>query len=418
MRRLGHPGLTPWARGIFLLLLAACSTPDTTSTYRVERQAFVHKVTAEGILKAETTTPLTVPTEVRRTVRLAWIAADGSPVEAGDVVARFDPTAIEERLEEGQSDLKSAGLEVDQSRIESSVKMTEIETKRQQADLELGHAQQFQKTDDAVFSRHEIVESQIDAKLAAERKQHASDSHEAQRSLSRTKLELLAIKERRARQEIDQARDGLAALEVRAPHAGILTLVRDWRGEAPQVGSEMWRGQPIAEIPDLETLEAEVFVLEADAGGLEAGKPATVVVEARPAESLAATIKRVDTVAKPRFRGSPVQYFGVVLTFDESPAEACKPGQRVQATLILEEVDDALAVPRTAILQEDGVTKVLVATDAGFEPRNVETGASSPGLVVVTEGLTGNERIALAPPRAGGGGGGAERTAASEGASP
>ncbi len=393
--RLVRPG------GILLLLLAACSTPDADPTYRVERRAFVHKVTAEGNLKAETTTPLTVPTQVRRTVRLAWVADDGSLVEEGDLVARFDPTDMEERLEEGRSDLKSAGLEVDKSRVESGVKVTEIETKEQVADLELDHAKRFQKTDATVFSRHEIVESEIDETLAVERKQHAADSAKTQQSLSQTKLELLAIKQRKARLAIEQAEGGLSALEVRAPHAGILTLARR-NGEVPAAGAEMWRGQQIAEIPDLSVMEAEVFVLEADAGGLEAGKPATVIVEAEPETVYAAEIRRVEAVAKPRFRGSPVQYFGVVLALAESPSAVMKPGQRVRATLVLGEVEDALVVPRQAVVQQDGETRVFVASGGGFEPRAVATGAASLGLVVVTSGLAEGDLIALSPPSVGG----------------
>ncbi len=387
--------------GILVLLLAACSDTGSVPTYEALRRPFVHRVTAEGVLKAETTTPLTVPTQVRRTVRLAWVAEDGSLVEEGDLVARFDPTGMEERLEKGRSDLASAGLEVDRSKVESGVKVREIETRKQVADLELDHARRFQKTDEAVFSRHEIVESEIDETLAVERKQHAADSRQTQESLSRTNLELLAIQQSKARRLIDQAEDGLSALEVRAPHAGILTLARDWRGEMPAAGAEMWRGQDIAEIPDLSTMEAEVFVLEADAGGLEVGKPATVVVEAEPEMVWAAEIKRVDAVAKPRFRGSPVQYFGVVLKLAEQP-EAMKPGQRVRATLILDEDSDALVVPRQAVVQEEGVTLVFVASGDGFEPRRVETGASSLGLVVITGGLEEGERIALAPPSTGG----------------
>lgn len=385
-----------------LASLAACSRPEATPTYEVERRSFVHRVTAEGTLKAVTTTPLTVPTEVRQTVRLAWVAADGSLVAEGDLVARFDPTEMEERLEEGRTDLRSAGFEVEKSKVESAAKVTEIETKLKVADLELGHAKRFQKTDDSVFSRHEIVESEIDEELAVDRKEHATDSRQTQGSLSRTELDLLAIKERKAQLVIDQARDGLSALEVRSPHAGILTLVRGWSGEVPQVGAEMWRGQQIAEIPDLSHLEAEVFVLEADAGGLEAGKPATVVVEAEPETAFTAVIQRVDSVAKPRFRGSPVQYFGVVLELTGELGESMKPGQRVRATLYIEEVPDALVVPRQAVVQEGGKPQVFVAAGDGFEPRRVETGASSLGLVVVTGGLEAGERIALSPPSAGG----------------
>ncbi len=385
---------------IFLLL--ACSSPGAIPTYEIERRPFVHKITAEGVLKAETTTPLTVPTQVQHTVRLAWVAEDGSVVQEGDLVARFDATDMEKQLDQGEADLESARLAADKSRLEGGVKVEALETRRQVADLELGHAQRFHKTDAEVFSRNEIVESEIDEELAVERREHATESRVTQESLNRTDLDLLGIQERRARQAIDQARNGLSALEVRAPHAGILTLARNWRSEVPQVGAEMWRGQKIAEIPDLATMEAEVFVLEADAGGLEADKPATVIVEARPAEVFAATIRRVDAVAKPQFRGSPVQYFGVVLAFADEPAATMKPGQRVRATLILDEVKDALVVPRQAVVQKDGVARVFVAAGGGFVPRQVETGASSLGLVVVTGGLEEGDRIALAPPSTGG----------------
>ncbi len=405
MTRDGGPGGPGGLGGIVLpvllaVLTLACTRSDAVPTYRVERLPFVHRVTAEGTLKAATTTPLTVPPQVERTVRLAWVAREGTRVEAGDLVARFDPTDMAERLEEGRSKLESTGLETVKTQVERGAKMAAIETRSQVADLELDHARRFQKTDADVFSHHDIVESEIDEELAVERKEHATDSRRTQDSLSKTELDLLAIKQRKARLVIDQASKGLSALEVRAPHAGILTLIRSWNGEVPQVGTEMWRGQEIAEIPDLTSMEAEVFVLEADAGGLEVGKPATVVIEAEPENSYPAKIRRVDPVAKPRFRGSPVQYFGVTLEFTAEPSASMKPGQRVRATLMLDEVADALVVPRQALVQEEGETKVFVAAGSGFEPRRVETGASSLGLVVVTGGLSEGERVALSPPGA------------------
>ena len=390
------------AAGISAQVLSACSRPDGTPTIRVERRAFEHRVTAEGTLKAVKTTPVNVPSEVRRYVRLAWLAADGSLVEEGEVIARFDPTEMQERLVEGQSDLQSATLEVRKSKVESGTKVAELDTKLRIADLELDHVERFQKTDSQVFSRQELVESQVDGELARQRKVHASHSRRARDSLSRTELDLLAIKQHQAQLTIDEARDGLSALEVRAPHAGILTLIRNWQGEVPQVGAQMWRSQQIAEIPDLSVMEAEVFVLEADAGGLETGKPASVVIEAQPGITHPARIRRVDAVAKPRFRGSPVQYFGVVLELTGEAEVTLKPGQRVRATLILHDVEDALVVPRQAVKLEAGESRVFVRDGAEFEPRRVATGASSLGLVVVTEGLAEGEEIALSPPYGGG----------------
>ncbi len=160
----------------------------------------------------------------------------------------------------------------------------------------------------------------------------------------------------------------------------------------------MWRGQEIGEIPDLSVMEAEVFVLEADAGGLETGKGAAVTVEAFPEKTFTATISHVDAVAKPRYRGSPVQYFGVTLEMEKSEDLPAKPGHRVKATLLLEEIDEALVVPRQAVFTGDDEPYVYVKNGSGFARREVEIGAKSMGLMVVTEGLEEGDVIALRPP--------------------
>ena len=47
----------------------------------------------------------------------------------------------------------------------------------------------------------------------------------------------------------------------------------------------VWPNDKVAEIPDLGSMEAEVWVLEVDAGGLTVGQAATVLVEGRPVGS-------------------------------------------------------------------------------------------------------------------------------------
>lgn len=378
-------------------LLGACTPSPPVPTIVVEPRPFELRVTAEGVLTAATATRVGVPTDLDEAVRLAWIAPEGITVAAGEVVARFDPSEMERRLEEGQSDLESATAEARKTALENEVTLSTLDTQLETARLELDHADRYRKTDDVLFSRHDIVESAIDLELAAERRDNATATLAVQSELGVTRLDLVGIKQRKANLKIDRARAGLEALEVRAPHAGVLTLVRNWLGEPPEVGSQVWPGQEIAEIPDLATLQAEVFVLEADAGGLEAGKPAEVVVEAHPGVSYPARISQVDPVAKPRTRGSPVQYFAVTLALDRTDPELMKPGQRVRATLVLEHLDEALVVPRQALQLLEGGHLVLVVQGRDLVPRPVELGASSAGLVVVKSGLVAGEEVALRP---------------------
>ncbi len=379
-------------------LLVGCGSRSREPIYTVSRTAFVHRVTAEGTLEAREATKISVAPTVTSRVRLAWIAAEGTRVEEGDLIARFDREDFERRLEEARAELDSAGFRTQETRADNDRKLQEHKRDFEIADLELGFARRYQKEDAQIFSRHEIAESEIDEELANARRQHADEMTSAQHELAQTELDILAIEKRKANLRIDEAEAGLESLEVRAPHAGILTLVRNWRGEPPAVGAEMWRGQEIAEIPALAEVQAEVFVLEADARGLVEGRRAQVVVAAHPEVLHEGRISRVDALAQPRFGDSPVQYFGVIVELDVTHPDTMKPGQRVSATLFLEELDEALVVPRQAIHQRGDRTWVYRRNGSGFEVCDVVIGPSSVGLVVITEGLEDGDVVALVEP--------------------
>jgi len=382
---------------VTILLLTACAAPPDVPTYRVERRAFEHQVSAEGLLQAARSTPITVPTEVEGRVRVAWLAPDGARVEEGEVVALLDGGELRENLEKGQADLLGVRLDAEKSEIESTVRQADLEKDLRIAELELGVAETFQKKDGEVFSRHDIIESEIDAELAGERREFAEGAQATETGLESNRRQLLEIRRRQAELQIARAERGLESLEIRAPHAGILQVRSNWRGQAVRVGTELWRGQPLGELPDLDRLEAEVYVLEADAGGLEQGRGASVVVEAHPGVEYRATIASVDKVARPRVPGLPLRYFAVTLDFEGEGPETAKPGQRVRATLELENLDDVLVVPRQAIYQREGESWVRVQSGRDFEPRRVEVGAASLGLVVVEKGLDEGEVVVLEP---------------------
>jgi HlyD family secretion protein len=149
-------------------------------------------------------------------------------------------------------------------------------------------------------------------------------------------------------------------------------------------------------------MEAEVFVLEADAGGLKVGKPARVVLESHAERVYSATIASIDTLAKRPRSGVPTQYFGLVLAFERTEPEVMKPGGRVKATLVLDS-QKALSVPRHAVFERDGRRVVYRWQGGRFEAVPIELGATTPGRVVVSSGLNAGDRIALADPSAGDG---------------
>ena len=219
-----------------------------------------------------------------------------------------------------------------------------------------------------------------------------------ERNLSRSKAGMLSVEQQKAQLAITHAKSALESMEIHAPHEGLFVLQRNWRGEVAKIGDQMWPNQRVAEIPLLETMEAEVFVLEIDGSGLAEKQPAEMLIEARPETVYKGTVRLVDKLAKPRIGKVPIQYFAVVIELEKTVPAVMKPGQRVRATITLDE-EEALVVPRQAILSKDGKNFVYRRTPRGeFEMVPVELGTSTSGRVAVTSGLAAGDRIALRDP--------------------
>lgn len=368
-------------------------------TERVRRQRFVHNVGAEGVLRAVQATPIVAPTEGDEPLKIAWLAADGSRVKAQEALVRFDPTALEQDLANGNSDKATALQRIGKAQAQGEVTERNLDRDAGLADRELANARTFQGKDALIYSRFDIIGSEIDVDLAQKRKTHAEAVKGVRGRLEKTDVDLLEIERRKADIQISKAEHALKALELAAPHDGIVVFRRDWRGNVARVGETVWPGQKLAEIPRLDNMEAEVYVLETDAGGLAVGLGSRVSVEGSAAGPVAGKVKQVDALAKTRFRNVPVQYFGAILELERTDPATMKPGQRVQATLVIAEEDHALVIPRQAVFEQGGGRVVYRKTVwGGFRPVEVTLGATALGRVVVNRGLAEGDVIALVDP--------------------
>lgn len=380
--------------------LRGAGTDDAIPTYVVGESDLVRQVNAEGNLRAVKKTPLTVPKTSGEWggMKLAWVTTDGTHVKKGDVVVKFDRTDPEKKLVDGQADLASADARLAAEQIKSKTAIEGRDRDAQLARTELDARKKFQATDTEIFSRNQIIESQIDDTLATAKQDHAEKTKQVERTLSRTKANLIVVEQQKAKIAITHAKSALESMEIRAPHDGIFVLQRNWRGEVPKIGDQMWPSQTVAEIPLLEAMEAEVFVLEVDGSGLAEKQLVEIVIEAKPDTVYTGKIKLVDKLAKPRVGGVPIQYFAVTVSLDKTDVAYMKPGQRVRGKLIIDKTH-GLVVPRQAILNKDGKSFVYKRSEGGeFEQVPVELGAATSGRVAVKTGLTAGDVIALRDP--------------------
>ena len=381
------------------LLRSGGPAEPSVTTYKVGKQKFTRRVTAEGNLRAVKATRLSAPQGrgMRGALKIAWLAADGTYVKKGAPVVKFDPSEPEKQLRDGEADLAAADAKLAAEAVKSREKVKQRESDAVLAKDELEQQKKFQNKDEQIFSRNQIIESQIDEGLAQAKEQHAQDAQRVEEHLSQSNAAVLAVERQKAQLAISHAKTELAEMEIDAPNDGIFVLRRSWRGELPKLGDSIWPGQDIAEIPLLDAMEAEVFVLEIDGTGLAEKQPAEIVIEARPDKTYTGKVRLVEKLAQPRQEGSPVQYFAVVVELDRTDREVMKPGQRVRATIVLDQ-EDAIVVPRQAVFERDSKSVVYKQTPTGFEPIVVELGAATSGRVVIKSGLAAGDVIALRDP--------------------
>jgi RND family efflux transporter MFP subunit len=393
------------ALGIAAILLVAgplnpkrilATSPVSVEEVRVGR--FVREVTATGALKAVEATPVLVPVEADGPQKIGWLAPDGARVRKGDPVVLFDATEIEKTLADGRADRDTAANKIGKIGAENRRTLATLDLDLGLVRQELAEADDFAQKDPEIFSRNEIITSGIDRQLLEQRLAAAEFRRAETSKLGAADLALGEIERSKAEIRIRQAEKTMGALRVEAPHDGLLAFERNWRGEAISVGDTVFPGQKVAEIPDLSKLEAKVYVLEADAGGLKPGLPVRLVLEGYPGKEYTGKVTRVDAMAKTRHWRVPTKYFETILAPDVTDPALMKPGQAVRATVSLEQIENVLSIPRGSVFEKDGKRVVYRLDGRSFTPVEVTLGPGSPSRVVIEKGLRAGDRIALRDP--------------------
>jgi membrane fusion protein (multidrug efflux system) len=191
-----------------------------------------------------------------------------------------------------------------------------------------------------------------------------------------TKFDLDAL-----RAGYESARLELNYTEIRAPIKGVISM------RNVKVGNTIGPNDPTFTVTDLDPLVAYVHVPEKEFRKIAPGQNAEVVVDALGGERFVGTISRISPTVDP-LTGT----FRARVEVPDS-SRRLKPGMFARVNIVYERRQDALQLPRSAILDADGAQSVFVVADGKAEQRSIRTGLSNGGWIEVLEGLQGTEQV-------------------------
>jgi RND family efflux transporter MFP subunit len=371
-----RPARSPWRWPLLLLLPGVLLL---VVLYGLKaRQAF-STVEVETV-KAQRTQPTAANPGAPILTASGYVVARRKAVVSAKIQGRLAELKVEEgsRVREGQviARLESQDYEASVERSRAAVKRAEADLNEAQRQLRLAE------------------------RLAAE-SVLAVDQRDA--AASRAQLAEAALAQARADQGFAQAQ--YANTQIRAPFTGIVVRKMAEVGESvapipPGVNISTASGAIVA-LADLDTLEVEVDVAEANVAKLGPEQPAEVAVEAFPDRRYRAVLRQVIPTAD-RTKAT-VMVKVTILDKDKD----LKPEMSAKATFL--ELQQAAAsaeapppavitLPKEAVATRDGRSVAFEVRDGKARLRGLTLGGEREGQVVVKEGLAGGETLVARPP--------------------
>ncbi len=189
---------------------------------------------------------------------------------------------------------------------------------------------------------------------------------------------------KRAEARHETARLRFSRSEVSAPAAGVI-VSRDL-----EPGEILPAGARIAVLHDTSSLRATIGIPETDIALFRVGAPAAITLDAYPDRVVDGRITWIAPNAS-----QPGRNF---LTEIEVPNrdDSLRSGLIVRARLERGRYEDAVVVPRDALVERDGVLYAFVLESGSAVMRDVALGPDEGDRVVVTTGLELGERLLVA----------------------
>jgi HlyD family secretion protein len=183
-------------------------------------------------------------------------------------------------------------------------------------------------------------------------------------------------------EEVQRLEDLVRKYTIVAPFDGFVTL------KGTEVGEWVTRGQTVAEVVDLTSVDVEVRVLEDYIAKLTVGEVATVTVSSHPGRVFTGTIRRIIPFADSRSRSFPVRIRVANEIHDNIPL--LMAGMFAEATIGIGSPVTTTLVPKDAIVLggRTPVVYLVVPTEGDNNNATVRE-------VFVSVGVAVNELIAI-----------------------
>ncbi len=244
--------------------------------------------------------------------------------------------------------------------------------------------------------KRQLVELQAKALEAGREQQRAQSSAAAAVVKAETDLEVARATADLERQQLTRIEQQLDLCEIHSPTDGVLVYAKE-KNKQIEAGGSVHFKQKLFSIPNSSQMKVDAYVHEAQIKKVQAGTKAEIRVDAFPNLILHGTVQEVASYydSTRHWLSGGVKEYATVVSIDESFGGNLRSGMTAEVRIFADTIQDGLLVPIAAVAEKGGQYHCFVVRDTDVKLSPVSIGANTSDYVVVTEGLSEGDHVAL-----------------------
>ena len=312
-------------------------------------------------------------------------------------------------IQQAKMNVSQLSEELENSRIlkekdfVTEVRIKELEDSLEKAKMTL----QKHELAERILEEYERPKNEIQKRSAVERATEELE-REKQRAESREKQALARVEDQRETLKIrqgrlDRTKAQLANCQIYAPVAGMVQYGesggrRWWNNSRIGPGEQVNPGQTLISIPDTSQMMVTTRIHEADRHKVGEGMTCLVRVPAVPGQTFVGRLSKIAQFADSErsWLNPNLKEHATEILLEETDAPL-SPGDTAHIEILVEEVHDVLAIPVQCVFARGPKRFVFVREGHSVKPVEVETARSSLTMIEITEGLTPDQQVVMAP---------------------
>ena len=317
-------------------------------------------------------------------VKSAQAAYDAAVRSAGTTESQLAASAA--AFQKAQVGLEEAQSAFDQVAWRTDIGMLPQSRSLQKASIDYNQAK----------SNYDALKSTLDTDAASKIESAMSQLVQAKANLAKltapatdTDLAIQQASVVQAEQTLKQAQLSLDAAALKAPFAGVVSLVNMTQGSSAAAGAT------VATLIDRSTLHIDLRLNESDVVRVQMAQPVTITIDSLVGWQARGQVAYIAPAAE--VINGVVTYLIRVNLPDDDPR--VKVGMTTNVAITTDRRDSVLLVPNSALLPKSAGRVVQVPSLDGKDPQevDVETGLTDGAQTEIISGLTEGQPIVAAP---------------------